>query len=279
MIMTEVLTPRAITPMTQSLEASCVPTAISMVFSGFGLNISEETLVDKYFQTARLPVGDLDAGVSNTDTVRGVLRAIEDEELRDSLQVDIFAPYLYEYTFSPEQRYIVEAKPTAIKKYARGFKDDSSTREFYETLEQLAKKNEIGVYTANSRLMGFSKRFDPFRRVPEESRRGFYDELTAFIKKGHIIGPHGGMTLHTWALDGTRMEPLDYRPEEEGFVVVDPRGKSYVVSLSSLVWVDSMEIRGDVFDYLFRVSPREKRSNPQSSSFRAYLQHFRDLIP
>lgn len=276
--MTEILTPRAITPMRQSLETSCVPTSISMVFSGFGVDINEQTLIDNYFQTAKLPRGDSASGVTNGNTVRGTLRVIEAEGLKDRLQLDVFAPYLYEHTASSEQRYIVQVNPRSIKRYARQFKDDGDTRDFYETLADLAGKNEIGVYTANSRIMGI-RGSDIFSRISEETRKGFYSELTDFIKKGHIIGPHGGMTAHMRALDGTRMEPVDYRPEEQGFVVMDTDGESYVVSLSNLVWVDSMGVRGDVFDYLFRVSPREKGLNSQSSGFRAYIQRFRALIP
>lgn len=276
---------RPITPMKQSMEASCVPTSISMVFSGFGINISERTLVDKYFPTAGLPISawDLDkgveVGVSNADTVKGIVQIIGDLGLRGQLQVDAFMPGLYEYTKSPEQKYIVQVEPRTLRKYRSRFKRGDGYWEFYETLEQLLKSGEIGVYTPNSRMMKMPK-FGSFSMVPREAVNGFYDELSGFIAKGHIVGPHGGMTLHTRALDGSRRERLTYRPGEEGYVIVDPRGESYAISLSSLVWIDSMGVvRGDVFDYLFRISPRENELSAQTYGFRRFLQNLRHLIP
>lgn len=276
---------RPITPMKQSTEASCVPTSISMVFSGFGIDISEQTLVDKYFPTvvglpisARDPDKGVEVGVSNEDTVKGIVQIIGDFGLRGQLQVDVFMPGLYEYTKSSEQKYIVQAEPRALREYRNRFKKGDRYWEFYETLEQLLESGEIGVYTPNSRMMKIPK-FGSFSMVPREAVNGFYDELSDFIAKGHIVGPHSGMTLHTRALDGSRRERLTYRPGEEGYVVVDPRGESYAISLSSLVCVDSMGVRGDVFDYLFRVSPRENELKAQTYGFRRFLQNLRDLTP
>lgn len=277
--MAERLIPRAITPMKQSLEASCVPTSISMMFSGFGIDISEQTLIDRYFQTVKLPVGDRNSGVTNTNTVGRIVQIINDFGLRESLQLNVFVPDMYKYVNSPEKRYIVEATPRAIRKYGKIFKKGTEVKEFFETLEHLVKGDTIGVYTANARMMGISRKFSVFSMVPEKIRREFYDELSDFIKKGHIIGPHGGMTMHTRALDGSRKERLAYQPDQEGYVIVDPRGESYAVSLHSLVYVDSMGVRGDTFDYLFRVSPRENELKPQTHGFRGFLQNLRDLIP
>lgn len=281
----ERLTPIAITPMKQILEVGCVPTAISMVFSGFGIEISERALVDKYFPTAGLPISawdpnkGIEVGVTNTDTVKGVVQIIRDLDLRDQLQTDVFMPGLYEYTNSPEERYVVEAEPRALRKYRRIFEKGSEVRKFYETLERLMKDGEIGVYTANNRLMKFRKGFSSFPMVSEEASRGFYSELAEFVKKGHIVGPHGGMTMHTRALDGSRVVNIPWRPNEPGFLIVDPRGESYETSLHSLVWVDSMGVHGDVFDYLFRVSPKEEGLTPQKYGFRRFIQNLRDLIP
>lgn len=278
--MSEKLTPRAITPMAQHLEAGCVPTAISMVFSGFGVNLSEQTLVDKYFQTVRLPATDRARGVSNRDTITGILKVIEDHGLKEILQLDVFDPHLYRYTSSPEDKFIVRANPKALRKYGEEFKKVShDIREFYTTLEELLRNNEIGVYTANSRMLGIKNDFRSLSLMPDHIRRGFYTELSDFVGKGHIIGPHGGMTMHTRALDGSRMKKISWIPDEQSFVIVDPRGESYPTTISSLVWVDSSGVRGDVFDYLFRVSPKEESLNPQNYGFRRLLQNLRSLIP
>lgn len=279
----EKLTPRAITPMRQGLETSCVPTSISMVFSGFGVYISEQALVDRYFPNAGLPISAWDpdkgveVGVTNTDTVKGLVQIIGDFGLRDQLQVDAFMPGLDEYTKSPEQKYIVRAEPRALRKYRSRFKKGDEYWEFYEALEQLLKSGEIGIYTANSRMMRIPK-FGSQSLVPREAVNGFYDELSDFIAKGHIIGPHGGMTLHTRALDGSRMERIPHRQDEGGYVIMDPGGYSYATSLQSLVMVDSLGVRGDAFDYLFRVSPREELK-PQNYGFRRFIQNLSDLIP
>lgn len=170
-----------------------------------------------------------------------------------------------------------------MRKYGRQFEKGDEWREFHETLEQLLKSGEIGVYTANARMLGLKKEADISSFIPPDTIRGFYGELIDFVKKGHIVGPHGGMTMHTRALDGSRMEKLEYHPYEvrdaEGFRIVDPRGDSYTVSPSSLVWLDSWGVRGDTFDYLFRIAPRENELKPQTYGFRRFLQNLRNLIP
>lgn len=279
--MTERLALRAITPITQSLEASCVATSISMVFSGFGVDISEQVLVDRYFQTAKLPKTDPALGVSNTNTIKGLVQIIKDLDLRGQLQIDVFAPRLYEYTRSPEDRYIVEAQPQALRRYGKVFEKGSEERSFVETLEQSLREGEIGIYTANVRMLQFPKRYNynSFWMVPEASLKGFYDELSDFIRKGHIVGPHGGMTRHVRALDGSRIEKIPWRPNEVGFAILDPGGESYAVTLDSLVRVDDMGVHGDVFDYLFRISPRREDLEPQNYGFRRLIQNLRGLIP
>jgi hypothetical protein len=275
--MTEVIQHRAITQMTQSSEASCVPTSLSMVFSGFGIDISEQTLVDSYFQTAKLPATDPDAGVTNTNIVKGIVQVIRDLGLEPSLQTDVFIPSLHQYTSSSVGRYIVEATPRALNKQARVF-PESEVRDFHQTLAQLQTNGEIGVYTANNRLLKipkFGTLSVPSRQVSEE----FYKELGNFIRKGHILGPHGGMTGHLRALDGTRQEKHPYKQGEYGYTILDPNGESYVVSLSNLVWVDSFGIRGDIFDYLFRISPREELSAQKPSGFHEFLRNLKQLIP
>lgn len=281
--MAEKLTPKWITPMTQSMEAGCVPTSISMVFSGFGIDISEHTLIDRYFPTARLPLTDPHVGVSNTKTVTGMVQIIEDLGLRESLQVDVFDPYLWEYTKSKDDKYIVNASPRALRRKRNRFKGVEDMQEFYNTLEWLVKDDDINVLTTNSRMMHLksgSRRYGSLSIMPDYVSEGFYAELNEFIRKGHIVGPHGGMTAHTRALDGSRMEKLSYRSfDEKGYMIVDPRGESYAISTHSLIWVDSRGARGDVFDYLFRVSPREADLSPHNFGFRRFIQNLRHLIP
>lgn len=275
--MEEQLAPRAITLVTQSLESSCVPASVSMVFSGFGIDIDEQTLIGRYFPTAALPDYDRDRGVTNTNTVKGIVQIIEDLGLKDRLQVDVFVPDLYEYTRSPEERYIVKAKPRVLQQYGKNFEEGTEVRIFFETLADLLKANKIGIYTANARMLQIQE--NSLSLIPQVILYGFYTELTYFISRGHIVGPHGGGTAHARALDGTRMEDLKYRPRRKGFVVLDPRGESYAIGTDSLVWVDSGGVRGDVFDYLFRVSPRENELEPQTYGFRRFLLNLRKLIP
>ncbi len=271
----EKLTPRSITPMEQRLRAGCVPTSISMVFSGFGINISEQALVEKYFPTVKLPITDPKVGVSNIDTVRGIIQIIKDLGLGESLQLDVFIPGLSESRRkSSEKEYIVKAKPQAVGSYGKGFEKGSDERAFFETLEQLAKVGEIGVYTANAKLMQFAKNHT-FWREPAEATEGFYRELSSFISKGHIVGPHGGMTRHTRTLDGSKMVRLPNREDEKGYLILDPIGRTYPVSLQSLVMIDSFGVRGDVFDYLFRVSPREETLKSQKPGLRRFIPNFR----
>lgn len=269
----ERLVHQSITPMIQSSETSCIPTSISMVFSGFGVDISEQTLVDTYFQTAKLQPADTKAGVNKSDTVKGVLQVIEDHGLRDQLQIDVFAPVLQEYTKSPEKRYLVRAGTRPLRKYGKELEQEgiSEEAEFFYTLAELSNNNDIGVYTANARMLLKPAKGD-FSTPPHlEAIRGFYSELKDFIKKGHIVGLHGGMTMHAYALDGSR---------EEGFTIIDPNGgRSYPTYVDSLIRIHSWGISGDTFDYLFRVSPREEVINPQTYGFRKFLHHLRNSIP
>lgn len=275
----ERLSPRPIIPIKQNFEASCVVASISMVLSGFGIDVSEQTLVDRYFPTAKLPVTDPNAGVTNTNTVKGMVKILHDENLSNALQIDAFIPSLYEYTRSPEDRYIVKVQTRALNREGRIFKKDSELRKFYNTLRQLVGENEIGVYTANARMLKLNKTVSGLHDIPEEARRGFYAELTDFVRRGHIVGPHGGMTMHTRALDGISMVEIPLQPNKEGFRIIDPRGESYPASVDHLVWVDSLGVSGDVFDYFFRLSPKEEVLNPQQYGFLGLIHRLRRLIP
>lgn len=168
---------------------------------------------------------------------------------------------MYIDTKSSEDKYIIKARPEEIRKYGNRFPTRIDARDFFKSLERMVKENEIGVYTANARKMQIPNKPNYQSRAPENADRGFYSELEGFINKGHIVGPHGGMTMHMRALDGSRIERFSYGSHDEyvqeGFVIVDPKGESYPVSLNSLVMINSSGIRGDVFDYLFRVSPKE----------------------
>lgn len=274
--MAEKLAIVGITPMEQTFKAGCVPTSISMVFSGFGIDISEQTLIDTYFPGGKLPLDDPKRGVSNTDTLLGMVQIVNDLGLRDSLQVDAFFPGLHRFTSFPEDKYIVAARPQDVRKYGHLYKDDDM-RNFFLTTERLLTEGKIGVFTANDRMLKQIKA-NSYWTERNMAYQRFYGELDDFISKGHIVGPHGGMTLHTRVLDGSRKEKLTWK-DEEGYIVVDPNGTSYQVSLESLIRVDDWGVRGDVFDYLFRLSPREEVLNPKPQGKLLFLQNLRSLLP
>lgn len=93
------------------------------------------------------------AGVSNTDAVTGMVQILKDLGLENRLRVDIFDPFLYRYTRSTEDRYIVKVQPQTLSKAGKEFakyKEWKVLRNFYDTLGQLVRAGEIGVYTANA---------------------------------------------------------------------------------------------------------------------------------
>lgn len=241
-----------------------------MVFSGFGIYITEEALVENYFQTAKNSFDDR-GGVTNTDTIRGILQIIKDLHLEARLQIDVFVPLLYQYTSSPEPKYIVKAEPKASMEFAKRFEKGSEIRKFYETSGILAKEGVIGLYTANNRMMQLSRKSNMFQMLPDEVTTGFYKELKDFISKGHVLGPHEGLAGHMRALDGSRMEEVSWGPHQEGFVIVDPNGKSYVEPVESLFWIDERGVRGSFFDHLFRLSPREESINPTKRGLHRFI--------
>lgn len=277
----EKLTPRPITPIKQSLEASCVVASITMCLQGFGVDVTEQGLIEKYFPTAKLPAGDLNAGVTNTNTVKGIVQILKDLGLDNSLQVDVFEPYLYQYTTnSSEKSYIVKVDPRVLRKYGNQFKKGDGVKEFLEAMEELTKKDEIGVYTANARMLGLDKKdkFGFSSRIPDHTRREFYAELTRFARKGHIVGPHGGMTLHTRALDGISKPTVSWRPDEEGFWIVDPHGEKYEYIIESLIMVDAYGVGGSTFDHLLRLSPKEEILDSEQYGFAKLLHKIRRLF-
>lgn len=265
---------QAITPMKQSYQMGCGPTAISMVLSGFGVDISEQILIDRYFPTAALPMEEEGAGVDDKSGVLGILQVLEDEHMQESLQMDFFSPTLCRYTSSLENRYIVPAKPDAAKSYAGIFKENGMTKDLYETLALLAKKGQIGLYTPNGRLI---KHDTKGGNIPlaetAEAQRGLNQELVEFVKKGHLIGEHKGAFPHFWAVDGTKTT-------EEGYWLVDPADGESSLAGHYLVMIDSyFGVEGDKFSYMVRVSPREKPLNPQQHGFLGFLQNAGHLIP
>lgn len=284
----ERLKPVAITPMKQSFEMGCGPTSVAMVLSGFGIKSTEQVLAEGYFPNTLLPFIDPTSGkinhhsgLDNQHLVEGMVRILEDLGLQNQLRVDVFDSWLWKYTTSKQERYIVEATPEAIRKNGDRFKEDDSNskmiRGFYQTLEALVKNRRIGVYTANARTMQLDQMSHMFR-LSNDNENGFYNELADWVRKGHIVGPHGGMTAHIRALDGSRTERIPWTTDEEGFVMFDPRGESYVIRLSSLVIVDTLGVRGDVFDYLFRISPQEAVLNPYGYDIRSFLHSLRQLL-
>lgn len=271
------LEPKAITPIRQSLEASCVVASVSMVFTGLGVNISEQELLDSYFPGGKLPATAINAGVTNAATIRGMVQIIEDRGLNDKLALDVFIPGLTRYNRSREDRYLVEATQGSLKGSAKKYPKGSSERDLLETVRELSANNKLTVITANARMLQMPKKPD-FSSLPRSAVDGFHRELTDFISKGHIVGPHGGMTMHTRVVDGVSRVQLRADSDEKGFVLIDPRGASYPTSTQSLVWVDSWAIRGDTFDYMFRLSPNEGQGpKPRAiSGFRKVLEY---LIP
>lgn len=248
---------KAITPMEQKFEAGCAPTSIAMAFSGFGIDLNEQMLIDRYFPTVKLPKGNLNRGVSNEGIARGIVQIIKDLDLEENLQLGVFVHELFKDVRVSQKNYIVEVKPQGLRKHAKKFKKGDPMRDFFETLEQLVKRAEIKVYTANNKMMQLSKDLDidwnKFNRVS----KGFYGELFNFISRGHIVGVHGGLTMHARALDGSRMEKL-YNQDENGYVIIDPERGSSATSLQSLTKISRDSLYGDAFDYLFRISLKEK---------------------
>lgn len=278
----------AITPMKQSLEMGCGPTSVAMVLSGFGINTTEQILAERYFPTALLPSidpgsGKLNSysGVNNQQLVDGMVLTSEGLLLQNQLRVDVFIPWLWEHTTSSQDRYIVEATPKVIREYGERFKEDNlgsrRVRAFHQSLEKLVKSRKIGVYTANARLMQPDQMQYMFR-LTDDVERGFYSELADFVRKGHIVGPHGGGTGHIRVLDGSRTEKNTREADKEGFVMLDPEGESYVIRLGNLVMIDTFGVRGDIFDCLFRVSPQEGVLNPQQYGIRSFLHNLRRLL-
>lgn len=275
----ERLKPCAITPMQQHFDTGCVPTSIAMVLSGFGVETTEKALIDSYFPNAGLPLIDPDSdsgqlnkhiGVQSPDLVRGIVDILQDLGLQEQLRVDVFDSFLYPYASSPAERYIIECTPGALKKYAQSWNWGPDITRFYQTMEALLRNNRIGVYTANAKKMNFSDCW--FDILPEYIAKGFFDELTDFVSQGHTIGSHGGLTMHVRVLDGTKTTDTD-------FWLIDPVGKSYSLYHSDIFRLDAQELRGDTFDYLFRVSPKEKCLNPQQYGIRGFLHNLRQLFP
>lgn len=291
MILPDRLEQSTITPMQQSFEMGCVPTSVAMVLSGFGITASEQDLAEKYFPSAKLPLKDpgsgeinYSSGVDNSQIINGMVQILESMGLQNQLRIDVFDPWLWDYAFSSQKRYIVKTTQETIRKYGERFKgedpDSKRVRDFYQTMEALVTSKKICVYTANTRMI----RADKMRythMLPDNIKAGFYSELADFVRKGHIVGPHRGMTAHTRALDGNRREKIPWAPDEEGYVVLDPSDKSHVIRLENLVWVDTRGVSGDIFDYLIRVSPKETIDvvDPQQYGIGNFLHNFRRLLP
>lgn len=257
-------------PMKQGYEGGCVPTAISMVLSGFGANTNEEALVDRYFPTARLPREDPNCGVSMASNLRGIIKILKDMGLQDRLQVDTFEPDLSLYTRLLEERYIVKSPPEALREHGEEkFYRSINETNFYKTLRELADNKKVGVYAANARMMGLEK-WGLHRDFSDQIERGFYTELADFARRGHIVITYGLGTAHAVAVDGTRTT-------EEGFWIVDPDGTSYAISRHEIVSLDAGEVKG-LETHFFRISPWEVL-NPQLYGFRTFVQRLRNLIP
>lgn len=260
-----------ISPVRQSREASCAPASISMVLSGFGVALSEDVLVRKYFPDAELPIESGKAGVRNDKVVEGIVSVLKGENLPE-LMVDVFDPSIWKFVRSPKEKYITPVSARVLRKVRD--QECGQVRDFYENLANLAGGNDIRVYTVNSQLVPFrTSRANPNYYLTREVIDRFYKELTEFIKKGHIVGPHAGMTRHVRVLDGKAIEG-------NNFWLIDPNGESYETPIDHLLHLDSYGLRGNIFDYLIRVAPKEEEIlTPESDDFRSLFKYIRDLIP
>ncbi len=272
---------RAVTPMRQSFEMGCGPTSVAMALSGLGIITTEQALAEAYFPSALLPSLNQDtrrlnpdSGLHDSKLIEGIVDVVEGMGLQKRVNVDVFDANLFEYTFSSEQGYIIEVQPRSMKELGTKFRKGEEVKEFYQSLETLSKKRKIKVYTANARLMRTNQ---GFFGPSKDTIQGFYTELADFISRGHIVGPHGGMTAHIRALDGTRTE-TPYGRREIGFLMLDPNGQSNIIPISSLVMAGGNSgVRGDTFDYLFRLSPKEVLS-PQQFGIRGFLGSLKSLL-
>lgn len=276
---------QAITPIRQSFDMSCVPASVSMVFSGFGIDIRERVLIDKYFPHAKLPPSVEGAGVDMRTAVSGLVQAIRDIDLQDGLQVDVLVPDLWRYTDSPEERWVVRCEPGTVIRSAKKFHNTSFATDL-RTLAELAQKAEIGVYSVNNRMMKRYGAKDTFHRrknvyIYDERAisKGLSAELVEFVRKGHAIGCHEGLSSHARAIDGSKTQ-------KKGYWIVDPMAKntghSYngFLEASSLFYVHYSEgVQGGMFDYLYRLSEKEEPLDPQQYGFRSMIQSLRNLIP
>lgn len=282
--MAEALKFQPIAPFIQSREASCVVASITMVFRGLGVNVNEDRLIEKYFPNAGLPASDMDSGVTNQNALRGMVQMRADLGLKDDLQIDVFEPYLGRFVRSKEQKFIVQASPHALRAYGREFpkEKEGDVGDYIETLHTLTRAGEIRVFTANERLIGIDRK-NWMKFINPEVDRKFNDELEQFLREGHTVGPHGGMTRHTRVVDGyskgKHNEPRHYsKTAVESFVMVDPASGTYPIYADNLVWVDNNGVRGDSFDRLFRVSIGREYDTVRDSKTWLFLDGLQRLV-
>lgn len=270
--MVESLTPRAITPKKQSYPSSCVPTAVSMILSGFGIVISEQDLIDQYYPTAiRSSARESRTGVSPAEGVRTIVQILKDKKLAELLRVDVFTPWVWRYTLSNQPNWIIPVTHTNLEHYVKREGKSNDGIDFYTTLAQLVKSKQIGVQTINGLRVKSKKKYGYGTITPivEELR----EELIDYVKKGHIIGSTTGIAHgHVIAMDGIKTTDKDY-------YLLDPKGRRYRSDADLMNIRDGM-ITGGQFDYMTRISPRTREElNPQHFGFSSVIQTFRSLIP
>lgn len=238
-------------PLLQSHEASCVPTSISMVLSGFGIKKSENDLIEGYFPTATLKTGNVDAGVTRAAILRGLDKIISDLSVPHLLQIDVFLPNYWTSTSSSQNKFMVRSDPSAAVRYIRGYRYETEIIAFHSTVEELAKSGVIGIYSVNKRLVTSQILGSHLKEAPER----FYKELAGWIQEGHSIGGHGGMTNHARAIDGFQSTP-------DSVQIHDPAERSYQLTPHTIVSADPMlGIKADAFDFIIRLS--ERKPEPQ----------------
>lgn len=279
---------QAITPMTQSMEASCVPTAISMVFSGFGMDIGEDTLIEKYFPSARLPAFQKEAGVNMTTVVIEIAHILRDANLERVLQPGVFLPFIWQHVAPTGENWIVRARAEDVRRAAKKIKHPSLSEDIHALARSL-QRGEIEVYSVNRKLMRQNgTEGTPYYIGWRKVRTCYYNEntinkslgreLVDFVRRGHAIGAKESISSHVRVIDGVNTS-------FDGFWIVDPGragDENYhngQLNITSLIRTMDEEFATGMFDYLITLFDREQTMIPQPRGARRFFQAIRGLIP
>jgi len=250
--------------MVQQYTNGCVPTAMAMVLSGFGIQASEAELVERYFPAAP------DYGLRNEDQINGWLRLIDKQKL--NLVVDVFLPFESTHETGLRSRAAWIAPISGVATLQRALQWHATTAEKNLTLElmRLIREKKVGVYVVNLEKARdlVLKRSLLSRERAEAKIIAAFDE---FLSKGHIISSHLSLSGHVWVIDSVRTT-------DEYYYLADPLGresrysnlygKEHLFSLIEsgykhrrvgLGVVPTHYVVGsDVFQVFIRISPREQ---------------------